>query len=137
MEIVVFVVGTTACLAVLGWMLGADGRKLRRFAAEVRARPPAPEEEFVSRHFRCEHVPDEVALRVRELFARFTGFPAENILPDDDFQAYLLGLEDDFVAALEDEFHITLPMGEAVQMRATVRSVALGIAAALQESSAE
>lgn len=134
MEIVAWVVAFTACLAVLGWMLTADLRKFRKFAAAVRARPPVAEEEFASRYFRCEHVPVEVAERVRQVFGRFTGFPAENILPDDDLQPFILGIEDEFIAALEEEFSIRVPEAEAVKMRATVRSVAMGIASAFQGS---
>lgn len=121
-----------ACFWVLWWMVHADSRKVRRFEAEIRRRPPVPEQEFESHYFRCDRVPIEVAFRVRQFFSKVTGLPAQNILPDDDFCHDFRDNEGEVIALLEQEFGVTIPDAEACRMRATVRSVSMVVASVMR-----
>ena len=128
MEIVAWFLTFTACLWVLWWMLSADARKFRKFEADVRSRIAISEQEFAANYFRCEQIPIDVAFRVRQVFGRFTGIPAEKILPDDDFQMFVQDNEEELMISLEQEFGLTIADSEAIKMRATVRSVSMVMA---------
>lgn len=129
MDIVAWICAVGACLWVLWWMLNSEGRKFRKFEAEVRARSPISEQDFERHYLRCEDVPTDVVLRVRQVFARFTGIPAEKILPDDDFHLFVDDNEWELMDALEQEFAIKIPDSQDVaKLRPTVRSVSMVLA---------
>ena len=135
MEIVRLFVAFAACILVLWWMLNADTRKFRKFEAEVRGRHSISMQDFESHYFRCEQVPIDVAIRVRQILARFVAVDAEKILPDDDFQLIIRGNDVELITALELEFAVTIPNLEAMKMRPTVRSVSMALASIMQGSS--
>ena len=128
MDIVAWICAVAACLWVLWWMLNSEDRKFRKFVADVRARSPISEQDFERHYWRCGDVPTEVALRVRQVFARFTGIPAENILPDDNFHIFVTENEMDLMDALEQEFAMTIPDSEAAKLRPSVRAVSMVLA---------
>ena len=132
MEIVRLFVAFAACILVLWWMLNADTRKFRKFEATVRGRHSISIQDFESHYFRCEQVPIDVAIRVRQIMARFMSIDAEKILPDDDFQMFIRDNDVELIAALEVEFSVTIPNLEAIKMRPTVRSVSMAVASIMQ-----
>jgi len=96
--------------------------------AEVCARQPISDQEFESQYFRCVQVPIDVAIRIRRVFAKFTGLPIQNILPDDDLRPYVLDNEDEVLDAIEKEFALTISNSHSVKILTTVRSVSMVIA---------
>jgi hypothetical protein len=128
----------TACFWVLWWLLASEYRKIRIFETELHQRTPISDEEFATCYSLGGRDAPDVASRVRRVFAEHTGYPAEKILPDDDFWRFVADLDADaLLKALEQEFAVTVPDAEAASMSPTVRSVSLAMAKLVQGSDQE
>ena len=91
-------------------------------------RIPVSGQEFAACYYESEQIPIDVVFRVRQVIGRFTGIPAEKILPDDDFQMFVRDNEEELINSLEQEFGLTITDSEAIKMRATVRSMSMVMA---------
>jgi hypothetical protein len=118
-----------AVVAVGIWIFHPDARRARAYAAELRERPAVSNHELFQSHFGGSGVPYDVPGRVRRIFAEELGYPAEKLLPDDDFMFLLNELDaGPLIEALEREFSVTLTHEETERTAPTIRAVCLLLA---------
>jgi hypothetical protein len=120
------VVGLILVLAAI-WaavrLLDPDLREWRRYEAELRARPLVPDEELVAGYFGSGTIPD-IPARVRRVFAEWMGYPADRLLPDDDFTFFWAELDGEpLIVSLEEEFGAVFPEADVATTRPTIRQV--------------
>jgi len=115
-------------LAVVVWLFDPQIRRWRRFKAELRRREPLPDDVLVSQYFVGSEIPADLPGRVRRLFAEHMGYPAEKLLPDDDFSWEELDCSP-LIKAIESEFAIEFTKGELELTAFTIRAVSALVAA--------
>lgn len=114
---------------VLLWRFDPDRRRLRQFDHQLAARKPLPDAELVAKFFATDDVPPEIPPQVRRLFASHMGYPAEKLLPDDDFALFWAELDMvDFIKELESEFDIVISRLDVEHTACTIRAVSLLVA---------
>jgi hypothetical protein len=114
-----------AAVVFLVWQwLDPNERQARTFEAALAARPPVPDAELVARYFDAGGVPPAVPPAVRRVFAEYTGYPAERLMPDDDLAFVWAELDAaEFVAELEDRLGVAFRPSEEALTPCTIRAV--------------
>jgi hypothetical protein len=108
------------------WWLDPNLRRGWEFEAELTEREPVPDAEMVARFFAADSVAPEVPSEVRQIFARYMEYPAEKLLPDDDFAFFWVELDMiDLIEELESRFGISISKPEAERTPCTIRAVSL------------
>jgi hypothetical protein len=125
--VIVAVLGLVVWL--LMWRLDPSLRRTREYEAELATREPLPDADMIARHFAMDDVAAEVPSRVRRVFAKHMDYPAEKLLPDDDFAFFWAELDMvDLVRELESGFGIAITNAEAERTPCTIREVSLLVA---------
>src|SRR4051812_28120633 len=108
------------------WIFHPDARRARAYDAELQERPAVSDYTLFRFHFAGTDVSPDMPGKVRGFFAEVLGYPAEKILPDDDF-AFMFNELDagPLVEALEREFGVTFTDDEVARTAPTIRAVCL------------
>jgi len=115
-------------LAVVGLLLSMllhpDERRARFYEKQFSVRDALNDADLHRQYFTAD-MPLQTPARVRRILAEHMGYPADKILPDDDFMFYWreIDLEDVF-KDLEEEFNISVTQSEIRNSTCTVRSLA-------------
>ena len=118
------VAATIAAAFAVAALVDPELRWRRAYAAEIRRRPPVPDAELFDRFFAGSDVPPDVPARVRRLLAAEAGYPADKVLPDDDFTCHWCELDGrPFLDAVEREFGVRWGADDVARTPATVRGV--------------
>lgn len=122
-------------LAVVGAACGyralLDGRRKRRVAARLRARPQLSDAEFGARYFPPEQA--RIAAEVRQLLSRYVPLRLNGLQPDDafenDLQIATFGRTalTEFLMAAEERFEVRLRHRQGIVIR-TVGDLVAAIA---------
>lgn len=114
-----------AAIAVLVWLLDPNLRRGREFTAALATREPVSDEELFARHYYPDEAFANLPGRVRRVFARHMGYPAEKLLPDDDLLFFWAELDMvDLIRDLESEFGIEITNADVATVpRCTIRAV--------------
>jgi hypothetical protein len=108
------------------WIFHPDARRARAYDAELRERPAVSDYELFQSHFGGSGVPHDVPGKVRRFFAKELGYPAEKLLPDDDFMFMFNEIDaGPLIEALEREFRVTFTDDEVARTAPTIRAVCL------------
>jgi acyl carrier protein len=111
-------------VALLVWLFDSNLRRGRVFQAELRERAAVPDEELVAQFFPDAGMSAEVPIRIRRLFAEGRGYPADRLLPDDDFGFILDELDAaPLLEELEGMFGIVIPAADAEATLPTIRGL--------------
>ncbi len=122
-------IGVAVLVLVLLWRLDPNLRRFRQFDHELAAREPLPDAEWVARYFATDDVPPHIPPQVRRVFAKQMCYPAEKLLPDDDFALFWAELDmADLIEELESEFGIVLSISDTERIPCTIRAVSLLVA---------
>ena len=109
--------------AFLFWLLDPDQRRRRAYEDELAARMPVTDNEWADRYFSEREMVD-ISLRVRRLFAEQTGYPADQLLPDDDFAFIFVEMNAaELLETLENEYEIVISRADAEATPPTIRCV--------------
>jgi hypothetical protein len=124
-ESLLLLVVSGVCLWGCIWLFHPDARRARAFSLKLRERSAVSDSEFRF-HFDRTEVQTDVPCKVWLIFAVVLGYPAEKLLPDDDF-AFALNDVDNWplIEALEREFGVTFTDDEVAQTAPTIRAVCL------------
>ena len=113
-------------LALLVWWLDPNARRERRFTTKLKVREPLSDAAMVSRYFATDDIVPETPGRVRRLFAKQMGYPADKLLPDDDLTFYWYDLDMiELMKELEVDFGIEITDKDAEGTPCTIRDVSL------------
>ena len=116
-------------LALLHWWFDPDLRRWRAFDTEIEVREPVPDNEMISRYFAEDDVSPDVPANVRRIFARHMDYPAEKLLPDDNFAFFWAELDMvDLIRELESRFGIAITQADAEPTPCTIRAVSTLVA---------
>lgn len=85
---VLVLVGLALVVGLLACWLDPCQREGRKFEAELTTREPVSDAEMVARYFATDEVAPEIPAKARRVFAQYMPYPAEKLLPDDDFMFY-------------------------------------------------
>jgi acyl carrier protein len=124
-----FAIIAVALFAIV-WFFDPEMRRTREYEAQLKTRRPLPDLEMISLYFASDEIDPGVPGLVRRLFAKFMNYPAEKLLPDDDFTNYIWADIDlyDLAKDLESEFGITIKSSDADWTAFTIRATSLMIA---------
>ena len=104
-------------------------RQCRKFKRELAAREALSDSEMIFQYFAKDHLASEVPARVRESFAKHTGYPVEKLRPDDDLTFFWYELDlAPLVKELESQFGIKFTSEELERTPCTIRDVSLLVA---------
>ena len=125
-----------AVIVLLVYLFDENLRRGRAFKKELAARPQISDNEMMSRYFAVDEVAPDVPGKVRRIFAENMRYPAEKLLPDDDFAFFWFGLDaTDFVKELESAFGITFSDKEMEQTSCTIRAASALVTDILRRTS--
>ncbi len=111
---------------LLLWWFGPALRLFRQFDHELAAREPLPDAEWVARFFTTDDVPPEIPPQVRRAFAEHMDYPAEKLLPDDNFTFFWAELDMVLLLKeLESGFGIVISKSDVERTPCTIRAVSL------------
>ena len=122
----VILLAVFAVVSVLVWLLDPNLRRGREFTAELATREPVADDDLFGRHFSPAETGPEVPGRVRRVFTRHMGYPAEKLLPDDDLSFFWNEADAvDLIRDLEREFGIEITVADVATLQScTIRAVA-------------
>ena len=131
-----------AVFVLVGWLLlwwfdAPNRKRFRQYDDQLAAREPLPDAEWVARYFNTDEVFLEVPPKVRRVFAEHMDYPAEKLLPDDDF-AFFWADSDmvDLIEELESGFNIVISKSDTERTPCTIRAVSLLVGSKMRPSSA-
>ncbi len=106
------------------WWLDPDLRRARSYEKELAAREPTSDGDFTARHFTSGEESPDIPAFVRRVFAKYSGLPAEKLLPDDDL-GFVWAETDasELIAEIEAAFGVTFSPSEVEQTPCTIRAV--------------
>ncbi|GEM_PF-3583470 len=108
-----FIALCAAVICVLMWLLDPNLRRGRAFHAELALRESVPDGEMLRRYFAESEESSHIPREIRRIFAKHMGYPAEKLLPDDDFAFFWDELDmGDLAKEVEVGFSITFTVGD-------------------------
>ena len=106
-----------------------DELKRRKYESSLASREAVTGEQLFQQFFKVNEIASDVPGAVRAIFAKHMSYPAEKMLPDDDFNFFWNEMDmADLVRDVESRFDISISDSDAERCRCTIRSVSLLVA---------
>lgn len=120
--LLMIVVLTVAAALYAYW--NYDARMRRRYEAEFATREQVNDDELFRRFFDSGETAPDVPGEVRRTFAKYMGYPAQKLLPDDDLSFFWAEMDmADLIRELETAFGIEITGEDAANTPCTIRAV--------------
>jgi hypothetical protein len=114
---------------VVIFLLDTSLQREREFMDVLDSRVPLTDVTMVKQYFATDNVDPQLPPAVRRIFAKHMQYPAEKLLPDDDFAFYWEELEAvHMVREIETHFGVTLSYAAVEATPCTIRAMSMLVA---------
>jgi|SRR5665213_1757834 len=112
-----------ALIWLLAWQLDPDLRRGREYAEELTIRKPLSDAEMIRQYFAADNIDPEVPAQVRRVFAKYTEYSVEKLLPDDDLAFFWAELDMvELIEELESGFGFKITSADLKRTPCTIRA---------------
>jgi len=112
-----------AIIWLLAWRLDPDLQRGREYEEELAIRKPLSDAEMIRQYFAADTIDPEVPVKVRRLFAKYTEYPVEKLLPDDDLGFFWADMDMvELIEELESGFDFKITSADLKRTPCTIRA---------------